>query len=742
MSQISQNADGTYQKTYSSVELAIIFELAAEQKARHKSDQSLKEDILSIVTDVTTLKQKDADITSLVTKVGIHELDIEANKEAIIEIQKSAVVDSYSKEEIRKFMNIWRIDEISYPVVSNTAPKNEWFDEADMQEIRTGYRHYPGANINDAVVTTLASGDKQYSETGSISPNTVRRYSIMAYSSAQGYKKVTLRLRFGDACTVYTRSSAGETKQIFENPSFDTERVVYVNLAQGWTQIQLLIANGQQGGGLYMESDLATVAEQLLSLGGPSGRFSGNMIRPGSIDESHFNEDMSLKLKKLHATTALDPSTMEITPALIAGDGESGAIQIGDGIITKQRNEPYTLDGDIRIIGNLRDKDGNVINEDTFRNGLTTEEREKLNSVGYKAEENQMAFSYIEASGVPYPKDKLGNEIGPTHPDYNPLWNVLAAVGKTDTLRLRGDDGIIFDFEKTADGETELIIKTRPTLIKEEKFIAVLGQKDFVLTLGEYRPNTGTVQVYVDGQRKSSDVWDEQGDGKTIKFKSGQNAGTEVTVTWQEGAPIFGSETIITIADLPPATRTSSGLMTKEHVTYLYDHKHTADQIIGLPSQEEVKRLTEIVNNLQNELNGLDKGVLDRISALEKSNSEKDVEIADLKKRLEAVEENIANGGGGGAIPGIPKPTDLRVESATDSSIILSWSNDGRFVVKLSGSIVWSGTGKRTELSGLTPNTSHMFTVHGANDAGDIGYGAQITAVTLAQKPGVTILKK
>lgn len=601
MGQIRQNADGTYSKSYSDVELAIIRELHAEGKSRIKSDQSLKEEILTLTTRVEGLYESTAGAGELLQKVNANSIDIENHTIAIDELRRNVAVSAYSKTDMDKYMAAWRIEEISAVITKGEELTNALFEEAKMKEIRVGYQHYPNANINDAMITTLESGDKIYSETNMIRPNTVRRYTIWAY--AYSNTDADFSIRFGDMCVVYAKGISGEVNQIFANRSFDTARSVKVPLNAGWTVIQFLIANTTQGGGLYVESNLADRASHLASFDTVSGRFSGDQIEEGTIDESHFSGDMELAIRKLHATMALD-SAGNVVPSLIAGDGEAGAIQIGDMTLTKMKDEPLILDQDIRIMGRLYDSEGVVIDKDTFNNGLTTEERRKLDSVDYNAEENQNAYSYVEVSGVPYPKDNLGNDIGPDHPQWNPLYNVLTAEEKMETLRIRGDHGIIFDIVKNASGEKELVISAKPTTFKEEKFTASLGQKKFELQTGQYVPGTGTVQVYVGGQRISIDKWDEAGDGKSISFKDGQSAGAEVTVTWTEGAPAYGSETIVTVADIPPATRTSSGLMTKDHVAYLFDHKHKAADIEGLPDAQDITDIKQDIYDLQNQLGG------------------------------------------------------------------------------------------------------------------------------------------
>lgn len=548
MSQITQNADGTYTKSYSDAEIALIKQLHTEMLNRQDADNQLFLKITSLENRVDVLEGERFSLSDLQNAINANMMKIEANERRIEQLEDAVIVDAYSKTQMDAYMIPWKVEEINR--VFDT-PTNEMFDEANLTDIKVGYKHFLNADINEPYGFHVL-------------PNTMRRYTIIAYTPTP--TRVTFGIFYADRCVVYLNGVEKATYQEDGGNFGKTQKVLQLDLQTGWNTIQFLLANQTQEGGLVVNSDLVSKVSVLSSVAPMTGRFTGDQIQAGTLDERHFSENMDITLKKIHATTTSEP-------AGVFGDPDRmGAIQIGDGVISKSKDEPFVVGGDLKVDGYIRDKDGNILDGGGGR-GLTTADREKLDSIEWGAEVNQNAFSYVKLVDLPATEE-------------NPFQNVINAIFKMDTLRIRGDLGITFDIETVIENGEErqqMVIKNSPTEFKEHLFISEADQDTFSIdpSEGKFQLGRGTVQVYIEGIRQSYANFYEV-DEWTIRLREKVPEGLKVLVVWQEGSPQFAKETIVSLANIPIASRTQDGLMSRFHVEDLYDHKHSISDLTDL----------------------------------------------------------------------------------------------------------------------------------------------------------------
>ncbi len=549
--QINQNADGTYSKTYSDTEIRLIQQLHLEILHRKSGDEDIASRVLGVQNRVKVLEDGSVSLSELQGQINAQGQLLELHTTRLEELETLAIVDAYSKAEVNALLIPWWVEEITH--VFDT-PSNEMFETSEFSEIVGGYVHYPHADVTERPGLHLR-------------PHTMRRYMLGAFSAAP--KTVQCYIHYADRCVVYLNNKVIATYQEDGGNFGRTAKSLLLTLESGWNKIQFLIASQSGNAGLVVTSNLVETATHLSPMHSIVGRISGDQIAPGTLDETHFSENMDVRVKKFTATSASGA-------AGFFGDPDSfGAIQIADGLISKKKDEPFILHGDIQLEGYILDKDGKIV-DGNGGGGLTTAEREKLESIEWGAESNQFAFSYLKVADLPLPE-------GVT----DPFYNVISAGLKMDTLRLSGDLGITYAIREIPDPEDnsktipELVIKNSPTLFKEQTFISVPDQNTFIVTTGRFQRGRGTVQVYIDGVRQGFNKFEEV-DDVTVRTIERLKGNLTVTVVWQEGSPQFAKETIVSISNLPIAGRSTDGLMSRFMVADLYDHKHVMAEITDL----------------------------------------------------------------------------------------------------------------------------------------------------------------
>lgn len=327
MSSVSQNADGTYVKSYSDTELYIINSLAQEVKARVKGDQLLWIDITGVTNRVKTLEDKDVNIDKLqqelVNAIGA----IEGNAREITRLDKLLGVEAYSKSDMDKYIVGWKVEQIPHRFAT---PTNEMFDKIDIDDLQSGYVNYLNGDINEP-------------HDNHIPENTMRRFTLSAYVETP--REVTFRIHYADRLNVYMN---GVSEAIYTDTLGNfgsTKKVLPLMLKEGWNKFQFLISNETQRGGLVIESDLFEKADYLSNLDDLSGMITGDRIQAGTLDETHFSPNMDLVVNTLTATA-------DNVPGVMIGDPNGcGILQIGDKTITKCINEPFVFDDGIRVNG-------------------------------------------------------------------------------------------------------------------------------------------------------------------------------------------------------------------------------------------------------------------------------------------------------------------------------------------------------------------------------------------------------
>lgn len=327
MSSISQNVDGTYNKTYSDVELYIISSLADEVKARVQGDQLLWIDVTGVTNRVKQLEDKDVNIANIQQELLNAIGRIQANTDEITRLDGLLGVDAYSKDEVDRYVIKWKVEQIPHRFAT---PTNEMFDKIDIDDLQSGYVGYYNADINEP-------------HDNHIPENTMRRYTLSAYVETP--REVTFNIHYADRLNVYMNDvSVGTYTDTLGNFG-GVAKVLTVMLKEGWNKFQFLISNETQRGGLVIKSDLYDKANYLSNLDDLSGMITGNRIQAGTLDETHFSPNMDLVVNTLTATA-------DNVPGVVIGDPNGcGILQIGDKTITKCINEPFVFDDGIRVNG-------------------------------------------------------------------------------------------------------------------------------------------------------------------------------------------------------------------------------------------------------------------------------------------------------------------------------------------------------------------------------------------------------
>lgn len=330
MAQISQNPDGTYSKSYSDTELAMIRSMQTEIQERTEADQQLWLQITSAENRIDVLEDERINLSDLQAAITQNILRLDTHGERIDYLEKAVIVDAYSKRETDAQLIAWKVEEIPHVF---DIPTNDMFQKADIDTIKAGYAHFYHADINEP-------------HDHHIPENTMRRYTLNAYAATP--KKATFQIHFADRCTVYVDDAPAATYIDSYGNFGGTAKVLSVDLKEGWTKIQFLIANETQQGGLIVKSDLYEQADYLSNLDVVNGMISGDRIQSGAIEARHMSPNMDLVVNTIHATATG-------IPAGVFGDPNGcGIIQIGDKTISKCKDEPFVIDDDIRVNGYIR----------------------------------------------------------------------------------------------------------------------------------------------------------------------------------------------------------------------------------------------------------------------------------------------------------------------------------------------------------------------------------------------------
>jgi len=545
--------------------MLILQQIQTEMLMRRNADDQIMVLVTDLDNRVRDLEAERFSLADLQNSINSVALRTDDNEMRIEKLERSIGIDTYSRTQIDSLLVPWRVEEISN--VFDT-PTMEMFDDANMSDLKTGYVHYLNGDIHDPFSLEF-------------SPNTMRRYSLSAYTPIP--KEVEFLISYADRCVVLLNNEEIITYQEDGGNFNGTQKALKIDLNTGWNDIVFLVANEMQHGGLVVSSNLLQSVEKLSPMSALKGRITGDQIQVGTLTEDHFSQNMELMIKRIHATTSSEP-------AGVYGDPEGyGAIQIADGVISKTKGEPFRVHGDLQVIGYIRDKDGKII-DGGGGGGLSTADREKLDSIEWRAEVNQNAFSYIRLANIPVDST-------------DPFANVINARAKMDTLLMRGDLGITFDIEQIKNQQNEdvdqLVIKNSPTEYKSKLFVSEDDQNTFAIDEadGAFQLGRGSVFVYIEGIKQAPGQFYEV-DKHTIRLREKLGAGFSVLVEWQEGSPAFAKETLVSISTLPMASRTQDGIMGKHMVEDLYNHRHKSSEITELNVFDTIQ-IDDGVNELQ-----------------------------------------------------------------------------------------------------------------------------------------------
>jgi hypothetical protein len=330
MAQISQNPDGTYSRSYSNTELTLIKSLQEEIKIRQAGDQELWADMTTLGNRVEALEEGRFSLSELQEIITKNITTLDKHDARLLKLEESVIVDAYSKKEMNQLLIPWKIEQIAHTF---DIPEDHMFDKANLDDIRVGYKHYNHADINEPY-------DNHIPE------NTMQRYTINAFASTP--KVATFNIHYADHCVVLVDGVVHETYIDVGGNFGKAAKTTSIDLKEGWTQIRFLVANETQAGGLVVQSDLYEKADYLTNFDYTAGMISGDRIQAGSLNERHFSPNMDLVVHTIHATAT------EVPGVIIGNANERGAIQIGDGTLSKAKDEPFYFDDGIRVNGYIR----------------------------------------------------------------------------------------------------------------------------------------------------------------------------------------------------------------------------------------------------------------------------------------------------------------------------------------------------------------------------------------------------
>lgn len=344
MVQIKQNADGSFSKGYSNFETTIIKSLQKEITQRQEADLSLQGITNGLNERLKELEAGSFSLADLQQLITQNKLTIEDHERRMVKLENISLIESYSKSEMKKYMVPWRVEVIPHAF---DIPTNKMFDTASLDVKRSGIIHYPNGDINEP-------NDMHVPE------NSMMRFTIWAYASSP--RKAVLNINYADRCVVIADEVVVATFTDRGGNFGQVPKGVQVPMKQGWTRIQLLIANETQSGGLVVKSDLYDKADYLTSLDYFDGMITNKHIKPGSITGENLSPNMDLVVHTIHATAT------DVPGVIIGNPEEQGILQIADGTISKSKDEPFIFSHGIRVNGAIHVTQL-LIDEDFIRAG-------------------------------------------------------------------------------------------------------------------------------------------------------------------------------------------------------------------------------------------------------------------------------------------------------------------------------------------------------------------------------------
>ncbi|MDO5434129.1 hypothetical protein [Eubacterium sp.] len=157
----------------------------------------------------------------------------------------------------------------------------------------------------------------------------------------------------------------------------------------------------------------------------------------------------------------------------------------------------------------------------------------------------------------------------------------------------------------TADGTLSAAADPARFIIKEQRYVATAGQKDFTLTNGSYNTGVGALQVFLNGIKIESNIITETS-STAFSLKLGLEAGDILLARYiqlinVEPFPVHGNEHLTGGADpIPVATASKSGLMAAADKSKL-DSSYTKAQADAAIS----KAVNDLINGAPDALDTL-----------------------------------------------------------------------------------------------------------------------------------------
>lgn len=341
-----QRSDGTIVKVFSPTEKDLYEKMAAEAAARAGKDSELESSINSLNSDVTGLKTRTSDL-----EVALGEEETaRAAGDNILQEQIDAITqqaqDSYTKNETKFLLIPWKVEEIDVPYA---APDNSYFNQAAMTSIRTSYAHF-----KDCVIDIPQSA--QFGQ------NTMRRYTLLAFMTES--IDVNLAITYDNQVAVYLNDN--HKVSLAENAYAAGPSTVTLTTVIGWNKIQILIAQDSGVCGLKVEHSLTTLAAALSSSQALAGLVKASMIGPGEISKNHLNKTDEFEMGALTASKATATPGGGVVPAIKAGNGFKGAMQIGNVIFEKadEAGSIVVMHGSLHVTGALQSGEAASVSED------------------------------------------------------------------------------------------------------------------------------------------------------------------------------------------------------------------------------------------------------------------------------------------------------------------------------------------------------------------------------------------
>lgn len=344
MAQIRQNPDGSFSKSYDKVESTLIKSLQLEITARKENDAALLSITNGLDGRIKELEAGSFSLSDLQELISKNVVELEDHEKRIKQLEDFSIIESYSKKEIKKYMAPWRVEIIPHAF---DIPTNKMFDTASLDTKRSGYINYPNGDINEP-------NDMHVPE------NSMMRFTMWAYAATP--RNAVFNINYADRCVVIADEKVIATFTDRGGNFGQVPKAVKIPLKEGWTRVQLLIANETQSAGLVVKSDLLDKADYVSALDYFDGMITNKHIKPGSITGENLSPNMDLVVHTIHATAT------DIPGVRIGNPEEQGILQIADGTISKSKDEPFIFSHGIRVNGAIHVTQL-LIDEDFIRAG-------------------------------------------------------------------------------------------------------------------------------------------------------------------------------------------------------------------------------------------------------------------------------------------------------------------------------------------------------------------------------------